>query len=71
MNGKGPMTSADATEIIGLTYEIFVVPLLFHKGSLGVLDLKGRAFGYDFSSSAFDLASKGNVTKNTELNWIN
>jgi hypothetical protein len=34
MNGKEewvPMTSADATEIIGLTYENFVVPLLFRK----------------------------------------
>jgi exonuclease SbcC len=49
-----PMTSADATEIIGPT--IFVVPLLFRKGSLRSFDLKARKRSdmmKNFSSSAF------------------
>jgi exonuclease SbcC len=50
-----PMTSADATEIIGLTYEnssYIIIP----QGSLGVLDLKGKERSdmmRKFSSSAF------------------
>jgi hypothetical protein len=49
--------------------KIFVVPLLFRKGSLRSFRLeRQRAFGYDernFSSSAFDLASKVGMLQST------
>jgi exonuclease SbcC len=62
------MTSADATEIINLQ-KIFVVPLLFRKGSLRSFRLeRQRAFGYDernFHLQRFDLASKVGMLQST------
>jgi hypothetical protein len=65
------MTSADATEIIGLTYENF--SSYHYYSAREVYVLKGKSVRMmKFHLQRFDLASKWECYKVLpELNWIN